>query len=213
MKGSRSRLFSWFCSAAVLAGLVLLPAATVPAAAGGCCGGGMVGAMSHAGHGGSDAGSLASTAPTASATKTDADPVKEQKAIYPLDTCLVSGEKLGGEMGAPVDYVHQGRLVRFCCKSCIGKFQKDPAKYLKTLDASVVKAQKDKYPLSTCVVSGEKLGDMGEPIDYVYQGRLVRFCCGDCIDKFKENPEQYLKNLGVSTAPAGDPHAGHQHGS
>jgi hypothetical protein len=59
-------------------------------------------------------------------------------ASYPLDTCVVSGEKLGS-MGAPIDYTHKeegkpDRLVRFCCKMCIPKFKKDPAKYLKLID-------------------------------------------------------------------------------
>jgi hypothetical protein len=64
------------------------------------------------------------------------------KAAYPLDTCLVSDEKLeGGDMGAPVDFVYKqegkpDRLVRFCCKSCIKKFKSDPAKYMKILDAA-----------------------------------------------------------------------------
>jgi len=57
---------------------------------------------------------------------------------YPLDTCVVSGEKLG-EMGAPVDYIYKedgqpDRLVRLCCKMCIPKFKQDPAKYLKLID-------------------------------------------------------------------------------
>lgn len=61
-------------------------------------------------------------------------------AAYPLDTCVVSGEKLG-EMGKPYDYVHQepgqpDRLVRFCCKGCVRDFKKDPAAYLKKLDAA-----------------------------------------------------------------------------
>jgi len=64
------------------------------------------------------------------------------QSTYPLDTCVVSGEKLGGEMGAPIDYIHKeagkpDRLVRFCCKMCIPKFKKDPAKYLKLIDEAV----------------------------------------------------------------------------
>lgn len=60
------------------------------------------------------------------------------EAAYPLDTCVVSGEKLG-DMGAPIDYIYKedgkpDRLVRFCCKMCIAKFKKDPAKYLKLID-------------------------------------------------------------------------------
>lgn len=50
-------------------------------------------------------------------------------ATYPLDTCVVSGEKLGS-MGDSIVYQHEGTEVRFCCKSCIKKFKKDPAKYL-----------------------------------------------------------------------------------
>ena len=64
----------------------------------------------------------------------------EAKAAYPLNTCVVSGDKLEeGTMGGPVDYVYKAagkpdRLIRFCCKDCIKDFEKEPAKYLKTLD-------------------------------------------------------------------------------
>jgi YHS domain-containing protein len=51
---------------------------------------------------------------------------------YPLTTCVVSGEKLGG-MGAPVIYDHKGTTVKFCCKSCIPKFEADPEKFLTEL--------------------------------------------------------------------------------
>lgn len=61
----------------------------------------------------------------------DAKP--ETKDAYPLQTCLVSDEKLG-EMGKPFVHTHEGREVRLCCKSCLKDFQKDPAKYLKKLD-------------------------------------------------------------------------------
>lgn len=64
----------------------------------------------------------------------------KEKAAYPLDTCVVSGDELKpGEMGPPIDYVYKqegkpDRLVRFCCKNCIKDFKKDPAKYLKKID-------------------------------------------------------------------------------
>jgi YHS domain-containing protein len=49
-------------------------------------------------------------------------------------TCPVTGEKLGeGDMGAPVGIQYKGRTVMFCCKMCIAKFEKDPAKYLAKL--------------------------------------------------------------------------------
>jgi transposase-like protein len=71
----------------------------------------------------------------------DKKAVETQTKDYPLPTCLISGEKLGGDMGAPIDYLEKGkdgkaspRLVRFCCKSCIKTFQKDSEKYLKMID-------------------------------------------------------------------------------
>jgi len=49
-------------------------------------------------------------------------------------TCPVSGETLGeGDMGEPVSIQYQGRTVKFCCKMCVSKFEKDPAKYLAKL--------------------------------------------------------------------------------
>lgn len=69
----------------------------------------------------------------------DSAPAKSDKA-YPLDTCVVSGEALDS-MGAPFVYTHKeegkpDREIRFCCKSCLKKFNKEPAKYLSKLDAA-----------------------------------------------------------------------------
>jgi len=58
---------------------------------------------------------------------------------YPLKTCVVTGEKLDSDT---YDYHYKGRLVRFCCKSCVEKFNKDPQKFLKILDAAEQKAAK-----------------------------------------------------------------------
>ena len=52
---------------------------------------------------------------------------------YPLDTCVVTGEKLGS-MGKPYRFTHEGKEVQFCCKSCMPKFKKDPAKYIQKID-------------------------------------------------------------------------------
>ncbi len=60
----------------------------------------------------------------------------DKQNAYPLDTCVVSGMKLGS-MGEP--YVHKvgDQEVRFCCKGCLPRFEKDPAKYLKKLEPEV----------------------------------------------------------------------------
>ena len=52
---------------------------------------------------------------------------------YNLDTCIVTDNELGS-MGDPISYVYQGQEVKFCCKPCIKKFNKDPEKYLKKIN-------------------------------------------------------------------------------
>lgn len=49
------------------------------------------------------------------------------------------------------------------------------------------------YPLTTCVVSGEKLGSMGEPVVVEHNGTKVKLCCDQCIDKFNSDPAKYAK--------------------
>lgn len=60
-----------------------------------------------------------------------------QRPLYPLKNCIVRGEKGElGSMGEPRELVVGNRLVRFCCKSCIPKFEADPAKFIAELDKS-----------------------------------------------------------------------------
>ena len=56
-------------------------------------------------------------------------------AGYPLKTCVVSGEELGG-MGPPVAVSYDGTEVQFCCADCIGKFTADPEKYVALVRAA-----------------------------------------------------------------------------
>ena len=53
----------------------------------------------------------------------------------------------------------------------------------------------DTYPLTTCVVSGEKLGEMGAPAVINYKGTEVKFCCNSCVKKFNADSEKYLAKL------------------
>ena len=70
-------------------------------------------------------------------------PLAHAVAAYPLDGCVVSGDKFdGGAMGKPKDFIYKtagqpDRLVRLCCNDCVKDFNKEPAKYLKTLDEAV----------------------------------------------------------------------------
>jgi hypothetical protein len=73
------------------------------------------------------------------------------------------------------------------------------------------------YTLKTCVVSGEKLGEMGKPYVFVHEGQEIKLCCKSCLKDFNKEPGKYLKKLAAAKAEApkakehdhGAP--GHQH--
>ena len=58
------------------------------------------------------------------------------------------------------------------------------------------------YPLDKCVVSDEKLGEMGKPYIFKQEGREVQLCCKSCLKDFKKDPAKYLKKLDQAEAKA-----------
>ena len=73
--------------------------------------------------------------PAAYLAKIDKAVIKQQMKDYPLENCVVmDDESLGDE---PINHVFATRLVRFCCKGCLRKFNKDPLAYLAKIDAKM----------------------------------------------------------------------------
>src|SRR5436189_16846 len=68
--------------------------------------------------------------------------------------------------------------------SCCGGATTEPM-------ADEVKATPDL--LTTCPVSGEKLGEMGKPLTFVYKDQEVKLCCKSCKKDFDKDPEKYMK--------------------
>jgi len=137
--------------------------------------------------------------PAKAFAKIDAAVIAAQKPGYPLDVCPISGEKLA-EMDAPIDVVVGTRLVRVCCKSCVKAVRKDPAKALAPVNAALIAAQVKTYPTDQCLISGEPLGEMGEPIDLLYGTRLARLCCKGCVKGFKKDPTGFFAKLDAMKA-------------
>jgi YHS domain-containing protein len=69
--------------------------------------------------------------------------------------------------------------------------------------------------LTTCPVSGDKLGEMGKPFVFEYQGQEVKLCCQDCKAKFDKEPAKYIKMIqqadkaGKGAASTNAPARGH----
>ena len=51
---------------------------------------------------------------------------------YTSKMCVTTDNELGS-MGKPITKVYNGQEVKFCCKPCIAKFEKNPQKYLASL--------------------------------------------------------------------------------
>lgn len=60
------------------------------------------------------------------------------------------------------------------------------------------------YPLTTCFISGDKLGEMGKPFVFTYQGQQIQLCCKDCKKKFDKNPEKAMKEFQDAVKKAGN---------
>jgi len=52
------------------------------------------------------------------------------------------------------------------------------------------------YPLKTCVVTDEDLGK--EPYVFTHNGKTVKLCCKDCLDKFNAEPAKYMTKLAAA---------------
>jgi hypothetical protein len=51
------------------------------------------------------------------------------------------------------------------------------------------------YTLKVCVVSGDKLGEMGKPFVITNETREIKFCCKSCVKDFKKDTAMYLKKI------------------
>ncbi len=56
------------------------------------------------------------------------------------------------------------------------------------------------YPLEKCIVSDEKLGEMGKPVVLTYEGQEMKFCCKDCVKSFNKEPAKYIKKMNDEAA-------------
>jgi hypothetical protein len=54
------------------------------------------------------------------------------------------------------------------------------------------------YPLKTCAVSDEKLGEHGKPYVFTHEGQEVKLCCKDCLKDFNKEPEKYMKVISAA---------------
>lgn len=140
-------------------------------------------------------------APKPAAPPAPAKPAAAQRSgdAYPLPNCPISDSKLGS-MGDAVVKIYEGREIRFCCKSCPPKFEKDLPKNLAMVDAAIIKDQAPIYPLKTSVVSGKELP--AKPLDFVHGNRLVRVADESEKAEFLKDPAKHIAELDKAVVAA-----------
>jgi YHS domain-containing protein len=102
-------------------------------------------------------------------------------------------------MDEPVDFTVKTLTgegaVYFCCKECIPKYEKDPAKYAQKVAAQREALKKLERIQVSCPVSGN-------PIDgktfAMFDDQGVNFCCKDCPPKYGKDPAKYKAKLEAS---------------
>jgi hypothetical protein len=80
----------------------------------------------------------------------------------------------------------------------------------KNAQARSATSDADAYPLDVCVVSGEKLGSMGTPVEVEVAGQTVKLCCAACKSQLLAEPAKYLEKLNAARS-SGATHDGHDH--
>ncbi|MCC6785293.1 MAG: hypothetical protein IT457_20755 [Planctomycetes bacterium] len=113
-------------------------------------------------------------------------------AVYPLATCIVSGDAL--PEGSP-DFVVAGRRFRTCGEDCRAKLEKEPGAFVAKLDAALIAAQLPQYPLAHCPITGKVLGAMGEPVRLVLDDTLVQLCCAGCVPSAQARAAAIVEGL------------------
>ena len=58
-----------------------------------------------------------------------------------------------------------------------------------------------------CPVSGEKVGEMGEPGKVEYKGKIYSLCCPMCEKDFLKDPEQFIEKLNAAQKQEAQPEA------
>lgn len=131
----------------------------------------------------------------------------------PVNAMCPIGKEPVVESAGTVEY--KGATIGLCCESCGPDFlawsdaSKDAfvAAAKAGLDTTHIDNQPDAqpadiapampapYPLAVCPVSGDKLGEMGDPVVKTYEGGEVRFCCDSCIGDFEADMPRYWKKI------------------
>ena len=154
-----------------------------------------------------------------------AEPEGAAASKAPVNEMCPIGKEPIVETAGTVDY--KGKTIGLCCPGCGEQFlaweesrkdefvmlaaaHKEPGQEQHGDKPQNDKPWGDPFTLDTCPVSGEKLGEMGKPIDVVIAGRLLRLGCKDCKADVEKDPAKFVAVIDAATKHhQSEGHVGH----
>lgn len=120
-------------------------------------------------------------------------PIRQEKPILSdnignLFICPVSGEKREIAKDTP-RLKYNDKTYYFCCTNCLEKFRKETDKYIKGNDENSLIGNK-----LICPVMKTDFTLKADSPKTEYKGKTYYFCCPDCVEKFKKEPNKYITN-------------------
>lgn len=128
--------------------------------------------------------------------------VKPAAEVYPLETCPISGEKLG-DMGEPHVIALDGVSVQLCCDGCEKKARSRKDTVKAAVRDALVKRDGPSYPFDDCASCGMKLKKGG--MDMVQGSTLVKICGDMCRDSFASKGAELALKVRTARAVTGTP--------
>ncbi len=111
-----------------------------------------------------------------------------EDAPIPQTVCPV----MGGTINKTLFADYNGNRIYTCCAKCLPKVQKDPAKFVKQIEAEGITLAKTPVPQTTCPILG---GKIDKTVFADYNSSRVYFCCAGCIAKFNEDPATHVRKI------------------
>lgn len=108
-----------------------------------------------------------------------------------------------GHLAAHLPLIEPPRAMLLALRGVPGHEGVVMLRHREVVDPEPTPAQIAAYPLTTCFMSGRPLGEWGAPVDILDQGRLLRFCCNDCLRTYRADPGRHLHSYHQAVAARG----------
>lgn len=107
--------------------------------------------------------------------------------------CPVSGKTMK-KSEAKASYEYKGKTYYFCCDNCKEAFLKNPEKYAQKKAGEGQMPAHEENGTVVDPICGMKMKKSDAAATYEYKGKTYYFCMEGCLEKFKKDPEKYVKN-------------------